>query len=689
MGFLNSAFLIGLAAVSIPLILHFLSRRRIRTIEFSSLRFLEQMQKSRMKWLKIKEILLLLLRMMVIALVVMAFARPTLRGFIGSSKGASSVTILVDRSASMETQGETGSLFDEARRTAARLIAGLGQADQISVIPFPLVSVNVSPDPLYPGERLQRNISELEMGYGSGGVADALKSSFETLTASSDLNREIYIISDFQRSGWNNLPSEIMSGESREGINLSSIRLAPSGPENIGITNILLPPQMLVPGENFSIEAEITNYGSGTLENVLVGVVVDGERKAQSAVSLRPGQPTLVSFSFKLDKPGSVGGYIEIDYDRYSLDNKRYFTIDIPDKINLLAVGRTKEDLRFLSLALDRPEAGQIRFKGIGVSDLLREDAGKNKVILLYDLKNLDPAREAAIERFVKAGGGLFLALGKSSDIPYWNKFLNKSGITAADMAGTVGEYIIWDKFDLEHPIFSIYSRAAADRSESAIPDIYIYNYANLTGGKIIGSTSGGINLLAESKTEPVMVFGSGMDLATGDLPTHSFFLPLLVRSVEYLGSRNSGESFAGTIGEPFTWKTGEITGGLKLASPSEKTIDINPAVGDGGSTIRFTTDDLPGIYRIMSGDKKISLIPFNVDSKESSDETISSPEIGELLGMTINEIEPGADLVTSVKNARFGRELWKEFLFLALILLIIESILGRTSPPKTTERAV
>ena len=73
MTFLNSAILFALAAVSIPLIIHFLSKRRIKTIEFSSLRFLEQMQKNRMKWLKMKELILLFLRMAIIGLIVLAF----------------------------------------------------------------------------------------------------------------------------------------------------------------------------------------------------------------------------------------------------------------------------------------------------------------------------------------------------------------------------------------------------------------------------------------------------------------------------------------------------------------------------------------------------------------------------------------------------------------------------------------
>ena len=81
-----------------------------------------------------------------------------------------------------------------------------------------------------------------------------------------------------------------------------------------------------------------------------------------------------------------------------------------------------------------------------------------------------------------------------------------------------------------------------------------------------------------------------------------------------------------------------------------------------------------------------MALLPFNVNDTESSSETMTPDQISEMLGVEVREIKPGSDLETSVQQARFGRELWKEFLLAALILLIIESLLGRTSPPVAAE---
>jgi hypothetical protein len=705
MTFLNSAFLFLLSAVSIPLIIHFLSKRRIKTIEFSSLRFLEQMQKSRMRWLRIKELILLALRMLVIALIVLAFARPTLRGFAGSSKATTSVAIVLDRSASMDAEGETGALFDEAKRIAGRLIDSFDAGDRIAIIPFPGQGEIEIIGPTNPGDKLKERLAAIQLSFQKGNIGGALNESRKILHRSGDINREIYIISDMQAGGFANLPPELLGSASWDGIHIFTVSPKTTGEDNVAVTDVLMPTQLLVPGENFEIEAELVNFGRGRLENVLVGAVVDGERRAQSTVSLPPGQPTRMRFAVKVDIPGHHGGYLEIDHDSFEPDNRRYFSFLIPEKIDLLAVSQTSGQLSPIMLALDRAEAGQIAFTGISASDLLREDLTSYDVILLNDLTTLDASREGAVRRYMESGKGLFVILGRSADSGYWTRFLPSiSGINVGTLSGRDGEYLSWDNFDYEHPIFAIYGKGRDDRSVPTpantgprIPDLRVYFYRNLNGGRILGLTSNGINLMAESPEKPVLVFSSGFDLASNDLPTHSFFIPLLVRSVEYLGSRNVGEGSSGIIGESMRWRLPEnITGGLTLQSPpgtgpagpgTSENLQPNP---EGAvSSVRLTEYGPPGIYSLKTTgsagqpERQIGLLSFNINSDESSSETISYSELSDRLGANVIAVPPESDMKATVSQARFGRELWKEFLLLALLFLIVESVLGRTSPPR------
>jgi hypothetical protein len=691
MTFLNSAFLFLLSAVSIPLIIHFLSKRRIKTIEFSSLRFLEQMQKSRMRWLRIKELLLLALRMLVIALIVLAFARPTLRGFAGSSKATSSVAIVLDRSASMDAEGQTGSLFDEAKRITGRLIDSFGPGDKITLITYPGDGeINII-GPTNPGDKLKERLGAIELSFQRGNIASAMDEARRILRRSADINQELYVISDLQTANFSDLPPDLIGTRSWGNIHLFTVAPASTGEDNVAVTDVLLPSQLMVPGENFEIETELTNFGRGRFENVLLGVVVDGERKAQTTVALPPGQPIRTRFALKVDKPGYHSGYIEIDHDSFEPDNRRYFSFLIPEKVNLLAVSQTPDGAAPIRLALDRPEAGQIAFKGIGISDILREDLTKYDVILLNDLTSLDASRESAIRRFVESGKGLFAIIGRSADSGYWSKFLPAiSEIGIGPLAGNPGEYLGWDNFDFEHPIFAPYGREGDDRTAPRIPELHVFFYRNLSGGRVLGLTSNGINLMAESRKNPVLVFSSGFDLQSSDVPAHSFFIPLLVRSVEYLGSRNIGGGSSGIIGQPLRWRLPEnIASGLTLHSPQNTVENLQPRSEGTGSSVIVTEYGSPGIYTLKSIDetgqteKNIGLFSFNIDNLESNTATFAAADLGDRLGVKVFTVAPDSDIKVTVLQTRFGRELWKEFLLLALGLLIVESLLGRTSLPK------
>jgi uncharacterized membrane protein len=88
MTFLNPAILIGLAAASIPILIHLLNLRKLKKIEFSTLNFLKELQKNKIRRVRLKQWLLLALRVLIILMIVTAFARPTLEGV--STSGASS-----------------------------------------------------------------------------------------------------------------------------------------------------------------------------------------------------------------------------------------------------------------------------------------------------------------------------------------------------------------------------------------------------------------------------------------------------------------------------------------------------------------------------------------------------------------------------------------------------------------------
>jgi hypothetical protein len=109
MTFLNPLALFGLLAAALPILLHLLNLRKLRTVEFSTLAFLKELQKTRIRRLKLRQILLLILRTLLILLIVIAFSRPTLRGTLIGNLGTharTSAVFIIDDSYSMTASNE-------------------------------------------------------------------------------------------------------------------------------------------------------------------------------------------------------------------------------------------------------------------------------------------------------------------------------------------------------------------------------------------------------------------------------------------------------------------------------------------------------------------------------------------------------------------------------------------------------
>ncbi len=125
MTFLAPSLLWGLLASAIPIIIHLISLTKTKEMEFSSIRFLEEMKHESIRNLQIKQWLLVLLRTLMIVALVLMVARPTTEGFISSwLKGDvdSRAVVIIDNSASMSMEGENGSLLEYAKRQSKSLI---------------------------------------------------------------------------------------------------------------------------------------------------------------------------------------------------------------------------------------------------------------------------------------------------------------------------------------------------------------------------------------------------------------------------------------------------------------------------------------------------------------------------------------------------------------------------------------
>ena len=135
--FLNPAVLFGLLAASIPVIIHLFNLRKLKKIEFSTLAFLKELQKNKIRKIKLKQWILLVIRVLIILFIVMAFARPALQSIqIGGTTSAAKTTavFILDDTYSMSVVDQKGSYFNQAKEITNQIISQLQEGDEIGLV---------------------------------------------------------------------------------------------------------------------------------------------------------------------------------------------------------------------------------------------------------------------------------------------------------------------------------------------------------------------------------------------------------------------------------------------------------------------------------------------------------------------------------------------------------------------------
>jgi uncharacterized membrane protein len=200
--FLNPAILLGLLAASIPVLIHLLNLRKLKKIEFSTLTFLKELQKNKIRKIKLKQWLLLALRVAIILLLVMAFARPTLEGIaIGGTTSAAKTTavFILDDTFSMSAVDENGSYLNQAKETIKKLMDELQEGDEAALVRISDLS-NELPKPTGNLVELKNEVEQTDISYASGTIHAAIVKAARIMEESQNFNKEIYLLSDFQSS---------------------------------------------------------------------------------------------------------------------------------------------------------------------------------------------------------------------------------------------------------------------------------------------------------------------------------------------------------------------------------------------------------------------------------------------------------------------------------------------------------
>ncbi len=674
--FLNNIFLPALAAALLPILIHLFTRRRLKRVNWPSLRFLLEIQKKQMKRLRLKQIILLILRILIILLVVGAFARPAIRGVFGGGKGAhenTAVAILLDRSYSMGQEAAGVDMFTRAKHIAGDILDLLNEGDELLIVPFdraPALSAATEPTRIL--ANAHENIDSVKLSDSGTDIWTGVSFALEKLEKSRLLHREVYILTDNRAFGWRRGGELAIPERTR----LYSVSLSPDDERNLGVTEIEFPRSLLERNVPFSISANVKSFAPGAVSDHVVDLFVDSERVAQRSIDLLPGGAAQVKLSAEVDNVGFHYGRVALEGDALPADNSRYFSFHIPDRQGVLVVGGAESV--FIATALAPSGEDFFTIKRIGYHQLGGQKLSSFDVIILSDPKALSTAIGNAVRGFVHRGGGLIVFLGGSPDPKEAIASIIGDDAKIKVLASigdeeSAGRFELQDA-DFDHPIFMPYS-------EEGLPGVSFRRIAAIESAPSSPLLfSNGLPAIAEGEIGDgkIAVCGFSTDLRYGDLATSGFIVPLIHRLAQYLAEDVAAFDPGYIVGDEairtIEGVTGNI-GAIRLTTPREKSRFVQPRFGGGKTVIGTGILDEAGIYRMFSDSQLVDLFAVNVDNAESDPTAIETGDIEKIA--PIVWLNPESNIEEEILSARYGRELHHAMLILAFILMFAELSLG------------
>lgn len=684
LAFLTPAFLIGLLALAIPLLLHLAERRRLDAVPFPSLMFLRQIPRRQTRRRRVRHPLLLVLRCLGLLLLAVAFARPFRPGALRASApltGAREVVVLLDRSYSM---GE-GDRWKRAVAAAGAAIDGLGGEDQASLLAFGSGVEEVVPST---GDRarLRAALGTVAVGSGVTRFGPALKAAQERLQGSPRPRREVVLVSDFQKVGWQDEGPEDV--QLSEGITFTP-RNVGANADNTAVSGVVLGRDYESGRERVSLSARLVHKGASARRDLAVHLELEGRVVETRSLSLEKDASATVAFTAVPLPPAATRASVRVAADALPVDDAFHFLIAPGRDVGVLVLeagGARPQASLFLRRALEVGDRPRFRIEVKSLASLRADDLATREAVVVNDTPPLPSDAKALLSSFVERGGGLVLALGDRAGA---GAFVNPS--PPVDRSGGGGGTLAF--LDYTHPIFEPFKGPRGGDFTTA-RFLRHRGLKDELSWRILSRYDDGGVALAEQVVGQgrVLAWTSTLDTLWTDLPLKPVFLPFVHQVLKHAAAyappppwREVGQVL--DVAEGMPRDSGPV-GEVRVVTPSGRTLRVPPS-----GERRFVPLEESGFYEVRAGTADAGRpVAVNLDVRES-DLRVRDPE--EVAGALTRRpgdrraVGRSADRGLTPEESQ-TRQGWSgRVLLLALALLGLEAwMANRLSPRQDAEPA-
>lgn len=527
MWFVNPAFLWAFGLLAIPLIIHLFHFRRYKRIYFPSLKTLQELNKEKKSVKSIKKWLILLLRILAFSSLVLVFAQPFfIKDRQKSIAGIPVLVIYIDNSFSMSAKGVEGTLFNESKELARKLIEKSDKTTKILLFSNLLSGkehrlLNKSSALKYLEElnlyRVPRKMTEIINWQN-----DFLKRYHNEQERIG--TTEVFLLSDFQKSTATldkvnvPFPSQV-----------HLIQNASQKVNNIYIDSLWFNNPLFKKGSPIDINFRVKNVGQNDAINAPVTILF-GNQKRMTNVDVKANSTGYGNVNFTIQDFGPIAGKISLSDQQITFDDDYYFTCNIAKTGQILCVNGENASNRIEKVFETEPFYS---LKSFNEGNLQNREINQADLVILNGLNNIPSGLSMQLSTYIGKGGNVFIVCGDSINESSYNDFLSKLDMPSIGKPIRLGTQLA--QIDYQNPYFKgMFDKIQKNFNLPLVSMNYPLRNLNQKGTEVLLKMRNNLPLFVKhKKIGQIFLFAAPIQTRFGNFSDHALFPSLFLRSSE------------------------------------------------------------------------------------------------------------------------------------------------------------
>ena len=626
MEFQNPKILYFLFAIGIPIIIHLFNLRKEKSLYFSNIKFLKEIKHEKRRRKTLKQLLILLTRILTIISIVLAFSNPYFKNNKKNNHFQKNTVIYIDNSFSMNQISNKGRLLDIAKEKSLEIIKNHPETQE-----FFILTNNFNKQ-----ENVSMNKHEARNYILSITTSPIIRTTEEIIKKQNTLseNSSIYILSDLQKISTD---TSIINQKDKN----NSIYILPTIIEevnNVSIDSCWISGHINYIKRKVKLNVKLKNYSLKTIKDINVSLKINNRLKTSNIVSIKAKTDTTVSLTFELEDNQRIhAGEIHINDGTLSFDNTLFFSITLENSINVAQIYDETEN-KYINTLFSTDNV--FNYDKVKISNLIYSELQDKDLLIINEINYFDSGFNNFISNYLNDGGSIAIIPMRNANIKNYNTFLSSINCEEINNESFISSRI--SSLNTNHDLFKNTFKVKKLNKNLDLPNInYSYtlkrNLYTIKDPILLMETGEPFLNHYKKNNGKIYLFTSPITSQNNNLYKHPLFVTIFFNMSIY------------SINTPRLYYTIQTNNNIEIPQNKINQQKIYKLEGEDTDIImkyvntkndNFLETNLiynSGNYKLIQADKILNNISFNFNRQESNTDSYSL--------ITLKENNPNIDI--------------------------------------------